>query len=321
MNAPQIPPHSRPYPRYVAPGARARPVIKGRDGSQWRDAYHAVLTATWPRFFAGVALYFGIINLIFAIIYRAIPHGLTGAQSLWDFFLFSIQTVTSASYTRVVPSSIAAEAVMTCEGFIGILNLALIAGIAFARFSRPFARVVFSNVAVIAPFDGVPTLMFRAANQRANLIYNASVTVSFARQVTSKEGHVMRRFDELKLLRDHTPLFSLSWTVMHRIDSSSPLSGCDTDALLGMEADIVIILSGTDETLADVLYARHSYTPDEIIMGHRFVDILTATETGRRVVDLRRFHDTEPLAITAHAETESGGSGTHSSVQRPSPLR
>jgi inward rectifier potassium channel len=308
MDAPHIPPQSHHYPRYGAPSRRRRAVIKGQDGSQWRDAYHLVLTASWPGFFAGVALYFGTINFIFAVIYKTIPHGFANAQSLWDYFLFSIQTVTSASYTRVVPSSVAAEVVMTCEAFIGILNLALIAGIAFARFSRPFARVVFSNVAVVTPFDGFPTLMFRAANQRANLIYNASANVSLARQITSKEGLVLRRFEELKLLRERTPLFSLSWAVMHRIDSASPLFGCDMDALLGMEAEIVVILSGTDETLADVIYARHSYTPDEIIMGHRFVDILTVTQSGRRVVDLRRFHDTEPLAIASatNAEMEPG---------------
>jgi inward rectifier potassium channel len=304
MNAPAPPRRTRTYQRFLAQGVRRRPVIKGQDGSQWRDGYHAVLTATWPVFFAGIALYFGIINLIFAAIYRTIPQGFAGARSLWDFYLFSIQTVTSASYTRIVPVSATTEVVMTCEAFIGILNLALIAGIVFARFSRPFARVVFSKVAVITPFDGFPTLMFRAANQRANLIYDASVTVSLARQMRSKEGHVMRRFEELKLLRDRTPLFALSWTVMHRIDRESPIYGLDLDALLDMEAEILVMISGTDETLADTIYARYSYTPDEIVMGHRFVDVITVGNDGRRVVDLHRFHDTEPFVEDVMAEAE-----------------
>lgn len=294
MNAHEPAHRPRTYRRFLARGARVRPIVKGQDGSQWRDGYHAVLTVSWPKFFAGVALYFVLVNLTFAVIYSTIPHGFTDAHSLWDFFLFSIQTVTSASYTRVVPSSPMSEAVMTCEAFIGILNLALIAGIVFARFSRPFARVVFSRVAVITPFNGFPTLMFRAANQRANLIYDASITVSLARQTTSEEGLVMRRFEELKLLRERTPLFSLSWTVMHRIDETSPLYGLDIDTLLDMEGEIIVMISGTDETLADVIYARQSYTPDEIMVGHRFVDVLTVRDDGRRVVDLRRFHDTEP---------------------------
>ena len=304
MNVPEPQHRTRTYQRLLSPQLRKRPVVKGQDGSQWRDAYHFVLTATWPMFFAGIAVYFGIVNFAFAVVYSTIPHGFAGAHALWDFFLFSIQTVTSASYTRVVPSSTAAEAVMTCEAFIGILNLALIAGIVFARFSRPFARIVFSKVAVIVPFEGIPTLMFRAANQRANFIYDASITVSLARQMTSQEGHVMRRFEGLRLQRERTPLFSLSWTVMHRIDQDSPLYGFDMDALLDMEAEIIVMISGTDETLADMIYARHSYTPDEIVLGHRFVDVLSVAN-GRRVVDLRRFHDTEPFAEAVMAAGEA----------------
>ena len=114
---------------------------------------------------------------------------------------------------------------MTVESFTGILIIALFTGIIFARFSRPFARVVFSKVAVVTPFDGVPTLMFRAANQRGNSILDAAVTVSLARNYTTREGVTMRRFQELKLLRSSNPLFALSWTVMHPIDEDSPLYG------------------------------------------------------------------------------------------------
>lgn len=291
------------YRRFLMSRRANRPLVKGQDGSQWRDLYHAVLVATWPEFFLGVAVYFALLNLVFAILYSAIPHGFSGAKSLWDFYLFSIQTVTSASYTRVAPHAVAAEALMTCEAFLGILNVALIAGIAFARFSRPFARVIFSRVAVIIPFDGVPTLMFRAANQRANLIFDAAVTVSFARQVTTLEGHAMRRFEELALVRNRTPLFSLSWTIMHRIDPSSPLYGLNAKTLRDMDAEIIVMLSGTDETLADVVYTRHSYSPGEILKDRRFVDVISQTDSGRRMVDLNHFHDTEPLEV-AVAEVE-----------------
>lgn len=311
MSTPETHPHTRTYQRYVTPGAPPRrPVIKGQDATRWTDTYHAVLVASWPVFFLGIAFYFAAINVLFAAIYYVIPHGLENASNFWDYCLFSVQTMTSASYTRVMPHSGIAEGVMTCEALIGILNLALVTGVCFARFSRPFARVVFSRVAVIVPFEGVPTLMFRAANQRANLIFNASVTVSLARQVITKEGHAMRRFEELALVRNRTPLFGLSWTIMHRIDETSPLFGLDQDALYDIEAEIVIMLSGTDEILADVIYARHSYTPEEILPERRFVDVISVTGSGRRMVDLNRFHDTEPFEVAVVEEMVLGDSGS-----------
>jgi inward rectifier potassium channel len=299
------PPRTREYRRFVTRGGKAppKPLIKGQDGSQWTDAYHLVLTASWPGFFLGLALYYASVNVLFTFLYAADMSGVQSARGFWDCFLFSVQTMSAASYTVILPRSVYVEIVMSIEAFFGIVNLAIVTGIVFARFSRPYARIVFSNVAVIVPFNGTPTLMFRAANQRANLIYDANVTVSLARQVTTTEGHVMRRFEELPLIRKRTPLFALSWTVMHRIDEASPLHGLDQDALFDMEAELIIMLSGTDETLADLIYARHSYMPEEILPDRRFIDVISVTDTGRRLVDLTRFHDTEPFQVET-LETE-----------------
>jgi inward rectifier potassium channel len=306
MSSPEIhPPRTRDYQRFVSREKKVppKPVVKGQDGSQWTDAYHLVLTASWPVFFLALAGIYVLANALFGLLYYADPHGLQSARNFWDCFLFSVQTMTSASYTVVLPRSTFTEIVMSVEAFFGIVNLAIVTGIVFARFSRPYARIVFSNVAVIAPFNGTPTLMFRAANQRANLIYDATVTVSLARQITTTEGHVMRRFEELSLVRRRTPLFALSWTIMHRIDEASPLHGLDRDSLFDMEAEIIVMLSGTDETLADVIYARHSYMPEEILPERRFIDVISVTDTGRRMVDLTRFHDTEPFQVET-LETE-----------------
>ena len=272
-----------------------RAVIKGQDGSQWLDIYHFILTAPWSLFFVGVASVFAIVNTFFALLYMADPRGIQNATGFWDYFLFSVQTIGSANYTVMMPKTIYANVVVSVEAFFGILNLALITGVTFARFSRPFSRVIFSEVAVITPFDGVPTLMFRAANQRGNQILNASVSVSLARSLTTREGIVMRRFEELDLVRSRTPLFGLSWTVMHQIDEASPLYGLTFEKLRDMQVEIIILLSGTDDALSDIIYARHSYMPEEILWNRRFVDVLAIAPTGRRVVDLRHFHETQPL--------------------------
>ena len=115
------------------------------------------------------------------------------------------------------------------------------------------------------------------------------------RQMTTTEGIVMRRFEELKLVRSRSPLFALSWTVMHPIDESSPLRGADIDSLYQDQVEVIILLSGRDDTLSDIIYARHSYMPDEIMWNQQFVDVLEVTPSGRRLLDLHCFHETAPL--------------------------
>jgi len=280
--------------------ARPRPgrrlaIIKGQDNSRWTDFYHATRTATWLEFFLGLGLVFLAINLMFALLYMVDPRSIANARpgSLADAFFFSVQTFGSIGYGAMTPRSAYANVLVTAESFVSIVNIAVATGLVFARISRPFARILFSNVAVVAQFDGIPTLMFRAANQRGNQILDANITVSFARQSVTKEGIVMRRFDELKLVRSRTPLFALSWTIMHRIDETSPLYGMTFETLLDDQVELIALLSGTDDTLSEVIYARHAYAPQHIEWGKRFVDVLGVTEQGRRVVDLNRFHDTE----------------------------
>jgi inward rectifier potassium channel len=115
----------------------------------------------------------------------------------------------------------------------------------------------------------------------------------------SKEGIAMRRFEELKLVRARSPLFALSWTVMHRIDESSPLHGQTLDSLVESQAELIALLSGTDDTFAETIYARQAYRPHQIRWNHRFTDVLSVDARGRRVVNLHGFHDTEAETVTS----------------------
>lgn len=282
------------------PGQRVA-IVKGQDQSRWTDFYHVILTAPWWLFFLGLFGFFVIINLIFALLYLADPSGLANSRhgNFWDVFLFSFETISSMNYTGFTPQTTYANVIVAMEGFFSLLTLALFTGTIFARFSRPFARIVFSNCAVIVPFDGCPTLMFRTANQRGNSILDAEIKLSLAKQQTTREGIVMRRFDDIRPVRQRSSLFALSWTIMHRIDRSSPLYGMSTDMMFDQQMEIVVMLSGLDETLADRVYARHSYSAEDIVWGRKFVDVLSVTPHGRRVVDLTRFHDTEALRGSA----------------------
>ncbi|HEY1962104.1 MAG TPA: ion channel [Rhizomicrobium sp.] len=285
--------------QYLRGGRRQRRVlIKGQDRSRWTDFYHGILTVPWWSFLLGLAGVFVFVNIIFALLYLSDPNGIEHARpgSFWDRFLFSTQTIAAINYSVMVPKSAFANLVVVAEAFVGFLYLAMMASLMFARLSRPSARVVFSKVAVVAPFDGVPTLMFRAANQRGNQILDAAINVTLAHQAVTSEGIAMRRFHELELVRSRTSLFTLSWTVMHAIDELSPLHGLSLDDFYDRQMEIIVLLRGTDDTLADMVYVRHAYTPDDIVWNHRFVDVLSVSPHGRRVVDLTRFHETCPIA-------------------------
>ena len=276
------------------PRGQRMAIMKGQDHGRFMDFYHQVLTVSWPLFFVELAGAFIAVNLVFAFLYVLDRGGIANARpgSFADAFFFSVQTLGTLGYGVMAPKTLYTNLLVTVESFSGILTIALFTGIIFARFSRPFARVVFSNVAVVAPFDGVPTLMFRAANQRGEAILDAGIIVTLARQHTTIEGVTMRRFQELKLLRSNTALFALSWTVMHPIDQDSPLYGLSPQDMLDRDMEIVVMLNGLDEIVADRIYARHAYWADEIVWNRRFVDVISATPNGRRVVDLTRFHDT-----------------------------
>ena len=287
-----------PYPRIVRKETGGpRPIIKGSRGG-WTDFYHLVLKAPWWLFILGLAAIFAGLNAVFAGLYLLDPQGLENARpgSFWDAYLFSVETMASVTYSAMLPKTTYANVLVAAEAFFAILNIALATGIVFARISRPTSRVIFSNKAVISRYDGQPMLMFRAANQRGNQIMEATVTVTVARQATTREGVVMRRMEELKLARSRSPLFSLSWTVMHPIDRDSPFHGATRESMLKDQMEVIVIMSGMDDTFADKVYARHSYLPHEIHWDKQFEDILFVLEDGRRFVDLNKFHDVKDMS-------------------------
>lgn len=280
---------SASYPRLGA----ARPAYLGLPRVGWRDAYHVLLTMPLATFLAVMAAGFLSINALFAILYLIDPGGVTGARpgNFGDCFFFSVQTMGTLGYGVMSPRSLYCNLVATAETFVGLFNLAIATGLMFARISRPTAKIMFSDRAVVTALNGAPTLMFRAANRRRNLVIEAEVSVTLVHDVTTTEGTTLRRFDELAVLRARSPLFFLTWQVMHPIDERSPLYGETVESLLARKAEILVVMKGLDETFVSTIHARTSYTPDEIIWGRRLADIFTTDADGARTIDFRQFHE------------------------------
>jgi inward rectifier potassium channel len=278
------------------PGSGREILSIGLRTATLRDVYHSLLTTAWAQFFALVLVTYLGANLLFALGYLAIGDGIEEARpgNFSDAFFFSVQTMATIGYGKMAPRGLAANLLVTLEALIGLLGLALVTGLVFAKFSRPTARVIFSQNAVITRFDGVPSLLVRMANERGNQIAEAQAHLVLLRTERTPEGEEIRRAHDLHLRRSHSAFFAFTWLVVHAITPDSPLHGETAESLKAKDIDLVASMTGLDETLSQAVHARHAWMPDQILWGHRFADVLVSLPDGRRAIDYRRFHLVEP---------------------------
>ncbi|MDD5585838.1 MAG: ion channel [Alphaproteobacteria bacterium] len=297
-------PHRPPSPsrahRFVTRDGRVNVKRHGLRPRHPRDWYHHMLALSWPKVIGVVALAYLLVNCLFALLYLVDPHGLQGARpgSFRDAFFFSVQTLSTVGYGVISPQSFYANAVATAESLVALICFGLISGLFFSRFSRPSARVMFSHFAVIAPYEGAPTLMFRAANRRGNQILQAQIHVSLSRNERTLEGESIRRVYDLRLLRSASSFFNLTWTVRHPIDELSPLMGESSQSLCDSETEIVVLLSGTDDVFGQTVHGRFAYNHEEILYKYRFVSMFDRDEHNRPVIDFTKFDAVEPVPET-----------------------
>ncbi|HEY2064875.1 MAG TPA: ion channel [Gemmatimonadaceae bacterium] len=264
------------------------------------NGYHAMLTMTWRRFLGMVTVTYAAVNALFAFAYLAcgvdslggLPPDRMGGPFLRAFF-FSVETFATIGYGHVFPIGTAANWLVSVEALVGILAAALLTGLVFARFSRPTARLLFSRSAVVAPYQGRTGFMFRIANARSNQLMELEAKVMYSRL----DG-AGRRYDQLKLERTRVVFFPLSWTIVHPIDETSPLWGLSHHDLVRQDVELDILIAGIDETFAQLVHARTSYKPDEIVFGARFSNIYNPTDRdGTTSIDVSRLSDIEPAPI------------------------
>jgi inward rectifier potassium channel len=262
--------------------------------SFWADISHRSMTASWPAFISGAALVFIGFNAVFALFYwignQPIANVPDGAYI--DYLYFSIETLSTAGYGDMHPQTHYGHFIATAELFTGIFSMSLMTGLIFARFSRPNARLLFADYPVISNHEGKPTLMVRLANERHNIIGNATAKMWLLKNVVSMEGRSLRRFYELPLTRNEHPALALSWTLFHVLDEESPLYGLKAEDLDASDASLVVVVSGYDVVAAQTVHARRAYSHSDIRFGQRYADILGDSDDGRIRIDYGKFHDT-----------------------------
>ena len=275
--------------------------VRRRGGPHRHDPYQWLIQMNWWPFIGLVVGFFTVLNVAFAFAYVALgledlpgvaaPRG--GLQDFLSALFFSIQTFTSVGYGHVYPGTNATGFLSSVEALVGVLTFALATGLLYGRFSRPTARIHFSQSAIISRRpDGTPCLQFRIANQRNNILINleAHVLLKTVDAATNDQ-----RYAFLALERDAVSFFPLTWTLVHDITPDSPLHGLGPDDYARLDAEILVQLKGYDDTFAQDVHARNSYTHDEIEWHRRFVRAYEVEEDGIAVVDLDQLHATEGI--------------------------
>lgn len=277
-----------------------------RGGVAWRDffhPYHRLLTMSWGAFFGLIVVAYLAVNLTFALAYLACGTGaLAGGESpslvgrFGYAFFFSVQTLATIGYGKITPEGLAANLVVSVEALVGLLGFALATGLLFARFSRPSAKIVFSDVAVLAPYRDKTGLMFRLANARASELTDARVTVTLSRE-EENGGKRTRKFHQLELERTKVMFLPTQWVVVHPIDEASPLWGVAEGSFRGSDPEILILLTAMDETFSQTVLTRSSYKGSEVVWGARFRDIYEKHPNSSVYINLKRLGEVDRAAL------------------------
>ncbi len=257
-----------------------------------KDIYYWALNVSWFKFLLTASFFYLALNAFFASLYYFLGDSIINANpdSFWDAYMFSFQTSSTLGYGYLLPKTNAANIIVIFDSLSGLLYVALTTGLIFSKFSKATHNILFSKNALIVPYDGIPTLMFRIANGRETNILNASLSMSVLSPYTTKEGFKIRRFHDLKLVSNTSPLFSITWLVMHQITEDSPFYGLSVKEIRDREMDLIITFTGLDSVMAQSAHINHSYKCSEIVFAKKFEDIISI-EGDTRIINLDKFHN------------------------------
>lgn len=256
-----------------------------------QDIYHRLLICSWPRFFLIYLVLFLVFNLFFASCYWINPNSVSGSEnSFWHCFVFSVQTFTTVGYGVFHPGTDYSHFLVITELILSVFVTAVLTGLIFAKFSRPSARIIFSNNILINTFEGKRTLMLRMGNLRGNQIAEAQVRMVMLKNFKTAEGQSIRRQIDLKLTRDVSLFFALTWSIMHVIDESSPLYNVKESDFKAENIEFAISVIGYDSTFSQTIHANVIYSPEDIAFDRYFADVFNIKDNTVISINYDKFH-------------------------------
>ena len=274
-----------------------------RRGTTWRDLhpYLYLIDARWPWFLALLFLSYLAANTVFALVYYLLgPGTLAGgdAPTAWGRFLnaffFSAHTLSTVGYGSIAPKSTSANLVAAFEAMAGLMGFAVATSLLYGRFSRPSARLGFSESILISPYRDRTGLQFRIVNRRANALMEVEAKVLLM-TVEGAPGNLKRTYHTLTLERSSIHFLALTWTVVHPIDDESPLAGLTASDLARLQAEFLILIKAYDETFSQVVHARYSYRYEEVLWARRFAPAFHVDPLGDLVLDIEQVGTLVPV--------------------------
>jgi inward rectifier potassium channel len=254
----------------------------------------------WLNFIGLIVVGYFAVNLLFASLYMSIGvEHLTGMDGLSDFdkfmeaFFFSAQTITTLGYGRVAPLGTAANIIAATESMLGLLAFALATGMLYGRFSKPTAKIRYSSIAVVAPYQDINAFMFRVVNPQNNQLLEVEATVTLS---LKREKSELREFHLLGLERANVIFFPSLWTIVHPITDISPLLSLNETDLFEKDVEFIIMIKAFDESSSQTVYSRSSYKPSELRWGEKFVYVNKLEKNGISI-DVGRIDETEKATL------------------------
>ncbi|MBX9806819.1 MAG: K+ channel, inward rectifier [Flavobacteriaceae bacterium] len=257
------------------------------------NTYNWLITMSWPRFLSLLVFSFIFINILFAFAYNLIGNeylkgveGKTALEKFFDAFFFSAQTISTVGYGHISPKGFLTSALAATESMLGLFVFALATGLLYGRFSRPTAKIIYSQNMVICPYNGITGLMFRLANLRDRQLIELEIQVIYSYNEWV-DGKKVRRFIPLNLERDKISILTMSWTVVHPIDENSVIFGLNKSQLVENEGEFLVLLKAFDDTFSQIVHTRTSYKAEDIIENMKFAPAFHTLQ-GETFLDLSR---------------------------------
>ncbi|RWY50133.1 ion channel [Mucilaginibacter gilvus] len=259
------------------------------------DNYHTLIKMSWGKFWLIVLSGYLFANLFFATIYVSIgmnsldgATGITPYGRFLDAFFFSAQTISTVGYGHISPRGVVANSVAAIESMMGLLAFALATGLLYGRFSKPSAKIVYSDNLLVSPYqESGKGLMFRISNLRKNVLIDLGIEVIFSYNEIVN-GKATRRFFPLELERSNVSILTLNWTIVHPLDENSPLAEITPDELERTQASFSVLLKAFDDTFSQTVHSRTSYTYADMVWDAKFVPMFERDEDGRIVLDMSK---------------------------------
>lgn len=269
--------------------------------NKFRDVYKFLIDLPLLYFILLLVATFVILNSLFALIYviigiehiHGIPEELNPFAAAW---YFSAQTFTTVGYGTLSPKGNLTSIVAAFEAFFGLIAFAMATGLIYGRFSKPSARIAFSNNIIVTPYKNGQAVMFKMVNLRNNVLLNTKINALVSQLNSTDDKSFSRQYFNMKFEVDFVRYFPLTWTLVHPIDEESPFFEKTLEEILNLETEVLLLIEAFDETFSQNVLQKHSYAHHQWKSNVKFKRNFAANEAGKIVLNIRELHELEALS-------------------------